>query len=408
MKAKKEFNVYYLIGEKLKHSFSAVIHRGRGYDYSLREISEDRLEAFFKERNFDGLNVTIPYKTECMKYLDFISPLALSVGAVNTVVNKGGRLYGFNTDAIGFYLSLRRKNIELSGKVLILGSGGASKAVRAVCERCSAEYVVISRTGENNYGNIDRHYDADIIVNTTPVGMYPDCEKLVLDIEPFKNLKAVCDLIYNPYKTPLLAEAEKRGIVWQNGADMLTLQALASEKLFDGAKDEDNVAIENFTSLKMQNLVLIGMPFCGKSTVGMRLAERLGREFVDLDTEIEKAGLSIKELIASGEDAFREVESEFVKKYAFQSNLVISTGGGVVERRINTDRLRQNGNIVYITRKSLPETLENRPLAQNIEQYENLKKRRAPLYEAAADIIIDNDSSVDDTVDKIIKWWSRQ
>ena len=189
---------------------------------------------------------------------------------------------------------------------------------------------------------------------------------------------------------------------------MLTLQALASEKLFDGAKDEDNVAIENFTSLKMQNLVLIGMPFCGKSTVGMRLAERLGREFVDLDTEIEKAGLSIKELIASGEDAFREVESEFVKKYAFESNLVISTGGGVVERRINTDRLRQNGNIVYITRKSLPETLENRPLAQNIEQYENLKKRRAPLYEAAADIIIDNDSSVDDTVDKIIKWWSRQ
>ena len=218
----------------------------------------------------------------------------------------------------------------------------------------------------------------------------------------------MCDLIYNPYKTPLLAEAEKRGIVWQNGADMLTLQALASEKLFDGAKDEDNVAIENFTSLKMQNLVLIGMPFCGKSTVGMRLAERLGREFVDLDTEIEKAGLSIKELIASGEDAFREVESEFVKKYAFESNLVISTGGGVVERRINTDRLRQNGNIVYITRKSLPETLENRPLAQNIEQYENLKKRRAPLYEAAADIIIDNDSSVDDTVDKIIKWWSRQ
>ncbi len=399
--------MYYLIGEKLKHSFSAVIHRKQGYDYDLKEIPPDGLAEFFGKREFDGLNVTIPYKTECIKYLDVISPLALSVGAVNTVVNKGGRLYGFNTDAAGFYLSLKRKKIELSRKVLILGSGGASKAVRAVCEKVGAKSVVISRSGEDNYGNIDRHYDADIIVNTTPVGMYPDCEKLVLDIEPFKNLKAVCDLIYNPYKTPLLIEAEKRGIAWQNGADMLTLQALASEKLFDGADSEDDVKIDSFESLRMQNISLIGMPFCGKSTVGISLAEKLGRKFVDIDAEIEKAGYSIKELIASGEDVFRKTESEFIKKYAFESNLVISTGGGVVERQINVDRLRQNSNVVYLKRSLLPETFENRPLAQNIEQYENLKKRRAPLYEAAADITIDNDSSVDDTVDKIIKWWSK-
>ena len=188
---------------------------------------------------------------------------------------------------------------------------------------------------------------------------------------------------------------------------MLTLQALASEKLFDGADSEDDVKIDSFESLRMQNISLIGMPFCGKSTVGISLAEKLGRKFVDIDAEIEKAGYSIKELIASGEDVFRKRESEFIKKYAFESNLVISTGGGVVERQINVDRLRQNSNVVYLKRSLLPETLENRPLAQNIEQYENLKKRRAPLYEAAADITIDNDSSVDDTVDKIIKWWSK-
>lgn len=397
--------MYYLIGEKLSHSYSKEIHNGQGFGYELKELKSEELDEFLKNKDFDGLNVTIPYKKTVLPYVvqsDFVK----SVGAVNTVVNRNGTLYGFNTDVIGLIKALDEKGIDVSGKkVLILGSGGASRAALKAVEILKGESVVISRRGENNYDNLYLHYDADIIINTTPVGMSPNILGRPVDLAYFKNLKGVMDLIYNPDKTQLIMQAEKLGIKWQNGLSMLIWQALASEELFCGnATDESDIVLHKRPDLFLKNIVLIGMPFSGKSAVGLELSLLTGFEFIDTDLLIEARGESIRDIfLRGGETEFRKIEKEVILKVSSLSKKIIATGGGAVLDGENVDRLKQNGVLVLLERNVLPEELEGRPLAKSVEEYNALKSEREKIYNAAKDYTVDNDSDVTSVAEKILK-----
>lgn len=397
-----------LLGEKLGHSYSPQIHqRLCDYEYSLFEKTPEELEAFLQSGTFRGLNVTIPYKKAVIPYCQELSPQAKALGAVNTIVRRNnGTLIGHNTDYFGFQWMANRLNIDYADKkVLVLGSGGASNTVCAVMKELGANVVVISRSGADNYQNLHNHKDCAVIVNATPVGMYPNTGISPIDISVFPALKGVLDLIYNPAKTKLLLDAEARGVPGENGLCMLVAQAKESAEWFSKKKIDDTVIPEIYKTLKsqMENVILIGMPGCGKSTVGKILAEKLVKEFVDADQSIEEAaGCSIPEIFRlQTEEGFRKIETLVLAQLGNRSGLVIATGGGCVTKAENLPLLRQNGRIIWIKRDISELPTEGRPLSQAndlMQMYETRKQ----MYQQFADLIIENDSTPEAAAAEII------
>ena len=400
---------YGLLGEKLGHSFSPQIHRDlAGYDYQLLPTPPEAVEDLFARRAFQGLNVTIPYKRMVMPLCDEIDPRAAAIGAVNTVVNQNGRLTGYNTDIDGFLYMARRAGVDMAGKkVVILGSGGTSRTARAAAGELGArEIVTVSRHGEDNYQNLSRHADAQVLVNTTPVGMYPNWGQSPVSLESFPALEGVLDVVYNPLRTALLLQAEERGLPRSCGLPMLVAQAKRAAELFTGRNIDDSRTEAVLHGLREQltSIVLIGMPGCGKTTVGRALAGKLGRTFVDLDEEIvRRAGMPIPEIFArEGEAGFRERESALVREFGERTGLVVSTGGGVVTRRENYIPLKQNGLLLHLRRDPAALPTDGRPLSQATAP-EELWRRRAPLYAAFADGEIDNNGTLAGTLEQIEK-----
>lgn len=388
---------YGLIGEKLSHSFSKEIHEALAdYTYEIRELTPDEVAPFLEARQFEGINVTIPYKEKVIPHLDEISDAARKIGAVNTVKKVEGRLIGDNTDFYGMREMIIRAGIVIEGKkALILGTGGTSKTARAVLSDLGAkEIVTVSRKASENtvtYEDaIKLHSDSDIIVNTTPLGMYPNTDACPIDLGNFPSLTGVIDAIYNPLRTDLILEAGKRGIPATGGLMMLILQAARASEIFLGKEiDGESVAkvVKTIFESK-ENIVLIGMPGSGKSTIGKMIAEITGRAFIDTDTAIEEmTGKHPAEIIReSGEDAFRDVETQAVREVSKKSGIVIATGGGIVKRGENIPLLRRNGKIIYLdcSTDELPVT-PDRPLSSSHEAISELHRVRHPLYTAAAD-----------------------
>ena len=400
-----------LLGRKLAHSYSPQIHSLLGaYAYGLFEKEPEELEHFLKTGDFTGINVTIPYKKAVIPYLDELSPTAKKLGAVNTIVRRSdGTLYGHNTDHFGFQTMVTASGLTVSGKkTLVLGSGGASNTAVAVLEELGAGVVVISRSGENNYRNLENHADAALIVNTTPVGMYPQTGISPLELSVFPKLEGVLDVIYNPARTQLLLDAERRGLVAMNGLLMLVAQAKEAAECFTGTaiSYEKIPEIHRILSKQMQNMVLIGMPGCGKSTIGQLLAAECGKTFVDTDAEIVKlAGISIPEIFAQdGEETFRELETKVLRQLGSQSGLVIATGGGCVTRDRNYPLLHQNGCIIWIRRKLDQLPTDGRPLSQT-GKLEQMFAARKPLYEAFADMTAENNGTPQEAAASILKKW---
>jgi len=400
---------YGLLGEKLGHSFSPQIHRAlKGYDYRLLPTPVEEVEPLLARREFKGLNVTIPYKQLVIPLCDEVDPLADRIGAVNTIVNRGGRLMGYNTDIDGLIFMARRAGVDMAGKkVVILGSGGTSRTARAAAGVMgAAEIVVISRGGEDNYDNLSRHADAQVLINTTPVGMYPNCGQAPVSLDRFPELTGVLDVVYNPLRTALIMEAQRRGLPCSGGLPMLVAQAKRAAELFTDTTIDDGLAGAVLAELtaQLENIVLVGMPGCGKSTVGQVLAQKLGKRFVDIDGEIAAEAMkTIPEIFREeGEDAFRRRESLVTCRVGRETGCVISTGGGVVTRGENYFPLRQNGVIIHLLRDLGKLPTDGRPLSQTNAPQE-LWRRRAPLYAAFADLEIDNNGAVEDTVNAIMK-----
>ena len=398
-----------LLGEKLGHSFSPQIHRAlAGCDYQLLPTPPEAVADLFRRRDFRGLNVTIPYKQTVMPLCDEIGPRAAAIGAVNTVVNRGGRLTGYNTDIDGLIYLARRTGVDMAGKkVVILGSGGTGRTARAAAgELGAAEIVTVSRGGEDNYETLSRHADAQVLLNTTPVGMYPNCGVSPVSLDAFPHLEGVLDVVYNPLRTALLLEARERGLPCSCGLPMLVAQAWRAEELFTGSAipAETVEAVLAGLTAQLENVVLIGMPGCGKSTVGRALARRQGKAFLDLDRLIEeRAGKSIPAIFAQeGEEAFRTLESWAVREAGARTGCVISTGGGVVTRAENCAPLRQNGVIIHLTRPLDRLPTAGRPVSQSTD-LQTLWERRRGLYAAFADRTVDNGGPLEETLDTIEK-----
>lgn len=397
-----------LLGRKLGHSYSPQIHGLLGdYSYELFEKEPEQLASFLKDGDFTGINVTIPYKKDVIPYLDELSPAARKIGSVNTIVRRAdGSLFGHNSDYYGFVSLVKHSKMTVDGKkVLVLGSGGTSNMVVTALKDLEAAPVVISRSGENNYENLHLHADASVIVNATPVGMYPNTGVSPIDLSRFPNLEGVLDVIYNPAKTRLLLDAEALGIPHENGLWMLVAQAKEASEYFTGRKLSDDVieSIHRVLSHQMKNIVLIGMPGCGKSTICSLLAERLNRKFVDADEEIIRlAGKSIPDIFAQdGEEVFRRWETTALENLGKQSGLVIATGGGCVTRSRNYPVLHQNGMIVWLERELSLLPTDGRPLSQ-ANRLEEMYTLRKPMYEAFADIRVENTESPEQTVGTIL------
>ncbi len=391
---------YGLIGERLSHSFSKEIHaRLFDYEYELCEIAPEGLDAFMREKNFKAINVTIPYKSAVMPYLDEIDPVAQKIGAVNTVVNCGGRLYGYNTDFSGLMALITRSGVSLAGKkVLILGSGGTSKTALAVCEQLSAREVYrVSRSegdGVITYSDVYReHLDAEVIINTTPCGMYPHGGESAVEIERFNGLLGCFDAVYNPLCSALVLRARKMGATAEGGLYMLVSQAAFAAEHFTGKAVEKEKIVEIYNDIKKnkQNLVLIGMPASGKSTLGQMVARELSREFIDSDEEIgRKTGKTPAEIIReSGEGAFREIESEVIEKLSARQGIVLATGGGAVLREQNRMALRSNGRVIFLDRPVEQLFLGgDRPLSSSREELSARYSERYGIYCETADVKI--------------------
>ena len=397
-----------LLGRKLIHSYSPAIHGIlAGYSYRLFEVEPENLASFLEGEDFHGLNVTIPYKKDVIPFCRELSPLARAIGSVNAILRRpDGTLYGDNTDARGFLAMLKRSAIPVEGKkVLVLGSGGSSLSVRHVLSECDAgQIIVVSRGGENHYGNLERHADAQVIVNTTPVGMYPDTDRAPVSLSAFPHLEGVLDLVYNPARTRLLMDAQARDLPHMGGLTMLVGQARAACELFTGqAVDAEKEQLAaRMLRQKMENLVLIGMPGCGKTTVGKALAEQLGRPFIDADLALEEAaGISIPEIFSrEGEAGFRQREAQTLKQLGSQSGLVIATGGGCVTREENYFHLRQNGIIIFLERSTALLAREGRPLSQG--DLEAMYRQRLPLYRRFACLTAHNDAPAETVVKNIL------
>ncbi|MBE6836336.1 MAG: shikimate kinase [Ruminococcaceae bacterium] len=397
-----------LIGKNISISLSPKIHKSFfDYEYKLMSLeNEEEVEKKLRAKDFDGLNVTIPYKKTVMPFLDEISPLAEKIGSVNTVVNRNGYLFGDNTDYYGFIKTLEKVAFSPEDKkVLVLGSGGASLSIKqALYDLKAGEVITVSRSGEDNYENLSKHSDASLIVNTTPVGKYPDNQKTPLSLEGFSGLEAVIDINYNPVKSRLLIEAEKKNLRVSGGLTMLVWQAKKSAELFTGERVEDETAekTEKALLLKMKNVVFIGMPSCGKSTVGRVFAEKTGRAFFDTDRLIEERySKKPSEIITeNGEEYFRKLETEVITDISRNTGVVISVGGGAVLKEENIDALRQNGVLVYLDRPLDELVSVDRPLSKNISA---LFEKRKPFYDKAADIKIKSQPTAEMTADEVIK-----
>ena len=399
--------VYGLLGRKLGHSWSVPIHQALGCaDYRLIELEPAELPAFLAREDIGGLNVTIPYKMDVMPLCDAVDENAAAIGSVNTIVRRNGKLLAFNTDADGFCFMARRAGVDFQGKkTLVLGSGGASRTAVACARQLGArETVVISRSGPDNYENLSRHADADIVVNTTPVGMYPGNGVAAVDLTAFPRCRGVLDLIYNPHRTALVLQAQALGIPCSDGLSMLVAQAKAAEEHFFSRSipDGENERILSALRRQMENIVLIGMPGCGKSTVGAALAALTGREAVDIDAEIERrAGCTIPEIFARGGEAeFRRLEREATAEAGKRTGCILLTGGGAVKTPENYGALRQNGRIYHLLRDVGTLPTDGRPLSQGADLAAMWRERK-PLYERFRNVVIDNNSPAEETAQAI-------
>lgn len=406
-----------LIGRKLGHSYSCQIHHAiADYSYDLWELEPEQLAPFLQKGDFAGVNVTIPYKQQVIPYLDDLSDTARAIGAVNTIVNRSGRLYGDNTDLAGMIALIRRLGLELHGKkVLILGTGGTSKTARAAAQQLgAAEVYRLSRSGREDavtYEEARRlHGDAAVLINTTPCGMYPAVEDCPLDPADFPRLEGVVDAVYNPLRTNLVLAARERGIPAQGGLYMLAAQAVYAGALFRGCQAaQADIDLTYRTVLRqVENIVLIGMPSAGKTTVGQLLARRTGKNFTDTDTLAEqRIGMTIADYFrTSGEEAFRAREQETVAEVSAVGGQIIATGGGAILRRENLTALRRNGLLVFLDRpiEQLTATAD-RPLASDREALRRRYEERYALYRAAADVYIKNDGSPEEAADQIERQW---
>ena len=405
---------YGCIGKKLTHSFSKEIHaRLADYEYELIELSEDEIENFFEEKEFNAINVTIPYKQTVIPFLDEMSDVAKRIGAVNTIINKNGRLYGYNTDYYGMKALINKIGIDVKDKkVLILGTGGTSKTARVLTEDMGAdEIITVSRKNAENYITYEEavkyHSDADVIINTTPSGMYPDCDSVPIDITAFNKLEGVLDAVYNPLCTNLVMNAKRKGIKAECGLYMLVMQAVVAVEKFLDTKIPQAVADSVFSSVyaSKENIVLTGMPGSGKSTVG-KLMNIDGFSFVDTDEEIVKrCGCSIKELIdKKGEKHFRDLETEVIKDISSKGCQIISTGGGAVLREENVLYLKRNGKLFFIDAN--PDRLcptDDRPLSDTSEKLKKLYDERIEIYKSTADVVVPDMATPDDEAEYILK-----
>ncbi len=395
---------YGCIGERLKHSFSKEIHNALGNnEYGICEIERDALADFARARDFLGINVTIPYKEMIMPYIDITDEAARAIGAVNTVVNRDGVLYGYNTDHYGMTSLLAHAGINIGEKkVLILGTGGTSKTAAAVVRDLGAREILrASRSGKEGaltYEEIYLHHtDAEVIINTTPSGMFPAIFDIPIDISRFEHLSGVCDAVYNPLRTPLILAARERGIPAEGGLYMLVAQAVRASELFMGMEYPHEKLTRVYRDIlkEKENTVLIGMPACGKSTVGKILTERLGRRLIDTDAMIvERAGKPISDIFRDdGEAVFRDMESAVIKEVSALCGVIIATGGGAVLRQENVDALRENGRLYFIDRPlSALIPTEDRPLSSTRDDIERRYRERYDIYTASADVRIDADT----------------
>ncbi len=407
---------YGLIGEKLPHSYSKIIHEMLGrYEYELCPMSEEEMRAFMTAADFDGINVTIPYKEKVIPYLDGIDDGARRIGAVNTVVNRGGKLYGYNTDCQGVTDTFRRYGFDVTGKkVAVLGGGGTSKTVSNVCRSLGADVAVVSRSpkeGMIGYGGLSS-FAPEFIVNATPVGMFPDVDASPLPAEALAGVSGVFDVIYNPLRTDLLLSAEKLGIGCAGGLYMLVSQAMRAAELFTGepVSDAETEAVYKTLLSRTENIVLTGMPGSGKTTVGKMIAEKLGRAFYDTDSlAAERVGPVPDYIRAHGEPAFRDVEEAVIEELASKTRgAVIATGGGAVLREQNVKALARNGRIIYIKRdidKIVPDV--TRPLSSDRAALEKRYAERKKIYEDTADHIVENNGSAPECAAEILNIVSR-
>ena len=400
---------FFLVGFPLKHSFSKKIHDLFGYDYQLMPLDEIQFESFIRQKAFNGINVTIPYKQKVLQYIDDIHPLAKEIGAVNTVVNVDGKLVGYNTDFFGLKYALNYAKIKLNDKkVLILGSGGASLTAMAVAKELKAKRItIISRNGKDNYQSINKYFDSQVIINATSVGMYPNNDGQLVNLKDFKSLEGVFDVVYNPLKTNLILQAEELKIKNSGGLAMLVAQAKKARDIFLGNEIDDELIAQILEIIEeqMKNIVFIGMPGCGKTSVGKNVSKKTKRVFFDSDKLIEiEQGLSVEEIFQTkGEQFFREKEKEILIKLSRQNGVVIATGGGAIKDMETTKALRQNGFIVYLNRSLEKLRTEGRPLSKSFTEIEKLFLERSKLYEMACDIKIENSNSKRKTVSIVLE-----
>lgn len=412
---------YGLIGEHLGHSFSkqiqtriAEIENIKDYDYQLVELDKEEFKEFMEKKDFKGINVTIPYKKDVIPYLDEMDESAKAIGAVNTIINVDGKLKGYNTDFGGFLYMVKAHNVHMEGKkVLIIGNGGACAAVKAVCKHENAkDIVIVSRSANRGAIGYDEmytsHLDADIVVNTSPVGMFPNIVNAPIDVSWFHKLECVLDVVYNPILTRLCFEAQEADIKRVIGLEMLIAQAKYTFEIFENMSFDDSIIDEIKKEMLKDrcNIVLIGMPSAGKTTIGKMLEEKLGKEFFDLDDMIiAKAGKSIPEIFQeSGEAGFRAIETEVAIEASKMNNKIIATGGGVVKHKVNMDFLRLNGITIFIDRDidKLISSDPNRPLSSSKQALQQMYKERYPLYQKYAAYIAVNNANIEETVDDIV------
>lgn len=403
-----DYMKYGLIGEHLSHSFSKQIHeRLADYHYDLCPLSKEEFPIFMEQKDFQGINVTIPYKIDVLPYLDVIDDKAKRIGSVNTIVQRDGQLYGYNTDYDGFAYLLKQHNVKLQGeKVLIIGDGGAAKAIQRVVEDANAESMIKVRRSKSkealSYEEVyAKHTDCTVIINTSPSGMYPHDEECPLDLTLFPRLTYVVDVIYHPLRTTLCINANQLGIPSIGGLEMLIAQAKVAVEHFQGNFLPDSCINDIYQDMmkEMTSIVLIGMPSCGKSTLGKNIALRLQKEFYDVDIEIEKkAQKSIKEIFADeGEQAFRDMETSVIQELSSKKNCVIATGGGSILRKENVTALKRNGVICYIQREQNELLVDDaRPLSTSEDAIAIMYQQRKPLYEAAKDFTITNNRSLEE------------
>ena len=405
---------YGCIGEKLGHSFSKEIHNAlTSYEYSLKELKREELPEFFRNKDFKAINVTIPYKQDVIEFLDWISDEAKSINAVNTIVNKDGKLYGFNTDFYGLKALIKRENVSLKDKkVAVLGSGGTSNTAFAVANYLDALTVLkVSRNEKDGYITYDELYekysDCEIIINTTPCGMFPKIGVSAVDLEKLPKVEAIFDAVYNPLNSKLILDAKAKNITAVGGLYMLVSQAAYAVEKFIEAPVDNNRVEEIFKNLYKQkmNIALIGMPASGKTSVGKVLSEKLQKTFVDSDDEIVKAeNKKIPEIFEGfGEDYFRNIEKNVIKELSMLNSQVVSTGGGAILNSENIENLKANSRIYFLDRPlDMLITTSDRPLSSNRADLEKRYKERYELYKSAADVIIDGGKTVEE-VAKIIE-----